>query len=473
MTAPAAPVPPTDRSARPALAFAALYAAQFGFLGVQLPFFARWLDGRGFDAAQIGVLGGLALGLRLLLAPPLAYRAESAADPRGPQRTVTAVICALGAALLLPLPREGIALVVIALLFLFGLAIPLADASVLRADRAGQLTYGRTRSAGSIGFIAANLAGGAVIGRFGEGSIVWMMAGLGALMLAASLAVPPAPSAGPAPRPSLGEAGRLLRSKSFVLMVFAAGFCQASHAVYYTFTALHWEALGYSDPLIGALWTVGILVEIVMLVYGRAVSRRVDPALLIAIGCATAIVRWPLTGLNPPLWALFLIQLGHAGTFTAGFLGSVEFVGRAVPDRYRATAMTVVSTLGVGALTGLATTLAGLVFVAEAPWLAYAGMGGMGAAGLVLALLLRARWDGGPLRAVRAPAARRATKAPWGSPRAPRPGAARTARRKRRARRAGRAGAGAGRSRRTGRPRARRGEARAACRRAGGTTWTP
>ena len=390
----------TPTPKRPALAFAALYAAQFGFLGIQLPFFARWLDGRGFDAAEIGLLGGVALGLRLLMAPPLAYRAERSADPRGPLRAVALVLCGLGGSLLLPLPQAGVAVAVVSVLFVFGLAVPLADASVLRADRAGRLDYGRTRSAGSGGFIAANLGGGAVIGWLGEGSIVWLMAAAGGLMLAASLALPPSPPAAPGPRASLAEAGRLLRSKSFVLMLGAYGLCQASHAVYYTFTALHWSALGYSDVLIGMLWTVGVLVEIVVLLLGKAVLRRVDPALLIAVGCAAAVLRWPLTGLGPPLPVLVLLQLGHAGTFTAAFLGSIEFVGQAVPDRYRATAMTVISTFGIGAMTGLATVWAGRVFVAEAPWLAYAGMGLMGAIGLVLALALRARWDGGPLGAV-------------------------------------------------------------------------
>ena len=389
--------------ARPAVSAAVpyglLYAAQFGFLGIQLPFFSRWLAGQGFDASQIGVLGGLALGLRLLLAPPIAYRAERAPDPRGPLRVVALILAGFGASLVLPMPREGAAVVVISLLFLFGLAIPLADAAVLRSERAGLLQYGPTRSAGSVGFIAANLGGGLVVGWAGEGAVVWMMAGLGLAMLAASAGLPAPPAAEPGPRASLAEAGRLLRSRSFVLMVLAAGLCQASHAVYYTFTALHWAALGYSGPTIGMLWTVGVLIEIVVLIYGRAVLGRASPAALIAVGCASAVLRWPLTGLSPPLPVLFVLQLGHAGTFTAAFLGSVAFVGRAVPERYRATAMTVLSTLGVGAMTGAATVATGPLF--ERDWFAaYAVMGAMGAVGLVLALMLRTRWDGGPIRTV-------------------------------------------------------------------------
>jgi PPP family 3-phenylpropionic acid transporter len=305
-------------------------------------------------------------------------------------------------ALLLPVPMIGVAVLVVLLGLCFGLAVPLADAGVLREDRAGRLDYGRTRSVGSAAFIAASLAGGAVVARTSDTATVVLMAALALGMLGATLVLPPPPKdAPPRPRPSLKEARALFRSKSFLLMLGAVGLCQGSHAVYYNLAELHWSYLGYSGTTIGLLWSVGVLVEILVLTKGKAVLRRVGPASLIAIGCASAAVRWPLIGLSPPLPVLFALQLLHAGTFTAAFLGSVEFVGRGVPDGYRATAMTVVSTFGVGAVTGVAITLAGQVFDRSDPFAAYASMGAMGAAGLVLALMLRARWDGGVVAALR------------------------------------------------------------------------
>ena len=386
---------------RPAVSYAALYACQFGFLGVQLPYFAKWLEGQGLGAAAIGYLGFAALLLRLLFAPPLAFRAEGMADARTPTRIASAALALAALTLLVPLPRAGVVAAAMSLLFLFGLAVPLADAVVLRADRAGQLQFGRVRGVGSFAFIVGTLAGGAVIGLFGyEATVVWM-AGAGGLLFLSALALPPAPPPVDADRPTAREAVALFRSRSFLLMLFATGLIQGSHATLYTFSALHWPALGYSSTTIGMLWTIGVLVEIAVLYWGRALLRRVDPALLIAIGGATALIRWPLTGLSPPLWAVFLLQLGHAGTFTATYLGGVEFISRAVPERYQATAMTVVSTLGIGAMTGLATAIAGEVFVETRPVAAYGLMAGMGAAGLVLALALRRRWDGGAVRALR------------------------------------------------------------------------
>ena len=143
-----------------------------------------------------------------------------------------------------------------------------------------------------------------------------------------------------------------------------------------------------------------MLAEIGLLVFGRRVILRLGPTGLMLVGAAGAVLRWPLMGLTPPLWLLIPLQTLHAATFASTYLGSVEFIGRAVPEEYRIVAMTLVSTLGVGAMTGVATIVAGYLFDAESPFAAYALMGGMGAAGLVMAVQLSRRWDGGPLRAL-------------------------------------------------------------------------
>ncbi len=382
----------------------ALYGAQFLFLGVQLPFFSGWLDATGFGAPAIGGLMGFALVLRLLLSPIIAYRSESLRDPRLAIRMTAALMFVCSSLLLLPIPNELVSVSSVLMLFCFGLLVPLTDSAVLRADRRGELAYGPVRGAGSATFIIANLAGGALIATHSDVMAVWAMAGAAGLTLLAGMALPR--EAGPAARapvkaaPNLKRAGQLFRSRSFLLMLFAAGLVQGGHATYYTFSELHWSALGYSSLLIGLLWTVGVLCEIGLLLVIRRVLKKLSPAQLIAIGAIGAIIRWPLIGLSPPLPVLFLLQMMHALTFAATYMGSVEFIGRAVPEAYRTTAMTVISTLGVGAMTGLASVVAGFIFVREAPFAAYALMGGMGCVALILALLLMRRWDGGPLHAV-------------------------------------------------------------------------
>lgn len=396
------------RLLRPASAFTLFYFAQFLFLGVQLPFFPGWLYEAGFSERAIGFVTGGSLVLRLALGPVVAWWAESRADQRTILMILTGVMSVSAALMLVGEVKWSIAVLTILAMWSFGCLTPLTDTAVMRADKAGILTYGKTRAAGSLAFIVANLVGGVLVARTGEAaSVVWMAASAGlAFLVATSLpARIDAEGAGasegksrlapPDPR----QAAKLFRSRSFLLMLAATGLTQGAHAVYYAFSKLHWSNLGYESDLIGVLWTLGVIAEIGVLFLGRNLIRRFGPAWLIAAGALAAAIRWPLIGLSPPLGIVVVLQLLHALTFATTYIGSVEFIARAVPGNLSNTGMTLVSTLGIGAMTGAATIIAGLIFTPDNPFPAYLMMGGMGLAGFIAALALMRHWNGGLIKA--------------------------------------------------------------------------
>ena len=79
--------------------YALFYGGQFILLGVQLPFFAGWLDGRGFAASEIGLITGAALVARLLFGPAVAFWADHQDDERLSLRVVTFFFAAAAACL--------------------------------------------------------------------------------------------------------------------------------------------------------------------------------------------------------------------------------------------------------------------------------------------------------------------------------------------------------------------------------------
>ncbi|HXI86397.1 MAG TPA: MFS transporter, partial [Parvularculaceae bacterium] len=94
---------------------------------------------------------------------------------------------------------------------------------------------------------------------------------------------------------------------------------------------------------------------------------------------------------------LAVIQTLHALTFATSYVGSLEFIDRAAPKGLTTTAMTLNSTLGVGAVTGLAIVASGYLYQWGGACAGYSLMAVMGVCGLGAALLLRRRWDGGAL----------------------------------------------------------------------------
>ncbi len=375
--------------------YALFYGGQFVLLGVQLPFFAGWLHLNGFSAAEIGLITGVALIARLALGPFVAFWADHQTDERRALR-IFSFFFALGAAgLIFASGKILITMAALVVLWTFGVLVPLSDSAVLRADRNGFLHYGQTRAAGSVFFLITTIIAGAAFTRFGIEMSVWVMAAAATFAFVISFCLPHgAGGRGGAKPVSWREAPALLASPVFVAVLLSAGLTQGAHAVYYAFSYLRWAEIGYSDQTIGLLWATGVIAEVFVLTRARGVARRFSPAGLLALGGGAAALRWTVTALEPALWLLFFVQILHALTFAAAYLGSVEFLDRAVPHRLINTGMTLMSATGVGAVTGVATVIAGFVWNGYGPATAYMMMSAMGVGAMIAALLVAQRWDG-------------------------------------------------------------------------------
>lgn len=378
--------------------YSLFYGGQFVLLGVQLPFFAGWLHIRGFSPEEIGLITGAALIARLLLAPFVAFWADHQYDERLALRIVSFLFAASAAALLIAPNKLLIGAAAAVVIWTFGLLTPLTDTAVLRADRNGKLHYGQTRAAGSAFFLGTTIIGGVVLMRYGIEAAAWSMASAACFAFIMSLVLPEGAGDRGGARPvSWREAPRLIANPVFVCVLLSAGLTQGAHAVYYAFSYLRWSELGYSELTIGILWAVGVAAEIILLTRARGFVRRFGAKALLALGAAGAAIRWTVTAMEPPLAVLFFVQIMHALTFAAAYLGAIEFLDKAAPLRLINTGMTLMSTTGVGAITGLATVIAGYVWGGYGPGAAYGMMAAMGALALLAAFAVNRLWDGGRL----------------------------------------------------------------------------
>ena len=379
-----------------------LYGAVFFTIGVQLPYMPVWLDWRGLDATEIGLIMAAPLFGRILITPLLGF----AGDRFGSHGAVIilAGCAALVAALALGQSRLFAPIFVASALFTMALAslIPLTDWAAMSSVRAYGIDYGRVRLAGSLTFIAASLLGGALIGALNAEVVAWlMMAGAAAVAMAAYALVRTAAFSESgarevAEKTSIAGAFRLLREPVFLLFLLASGSVQATHAVLYAFGTLHWRAQGLPPVAAGLLWTIGVVVEIGVFAFSTAIVRKFGPLRLVAMGAAAAVARWGTMAFDPALPVLCLLQALHGLTFAAAHLGAVHFVARAVPRQLSATAQAVHSTVSGGIGMGLAMLAAGNLFAAYGGK-AYLAMSLLGAVGLAASLATMRLWTGGEL----------------------------------------------------------------------------
>lgn len=373
------------------LRLSAYYAAIFLIVGIKSPFWPVWLAGRGLGAREIAGLLAASIWINVATTPALG----ALADRLGRRRAIMIGLCAvaiLGYAGLWNAYSFGVLLVLTLVTATAQTALmPLGDSLTLAAVRERGIDYGRVRVWGSVSFIVAAIASGAVLSRApagGEGgnAVLALVLIASFLLFAACLAIP---AAGGDARPysRRGSLGALARDTRFWKFVAVAAALQASHQVYYGFGTLYWRSAGFSDAVIGVLWAEGVVAEIVLFWQGTRLLARVGPLGLMIAGGAAGVLRWSLMGLAPGLPAAFVLQLLHALTFGATHLGAMSYLSRTVPPGAAASAQALYSGASSGFGSGFVMLGAGALY-AEFAGGAYLFMTLLSALGLVGALAL-------------------------------------------------------------------------------------
>ena len=314
---------------------------------MQLPFLPVWLAAKGLDADMIGIVLAIPMIVRVF-AIPLATRHADRHDAL----RMAIVIAAAGAVVGYGVVGLAQGAAAIAAAFVFASVfytpiMPLADAYALRGLARVGRAYGPVRMWGSAAFIAGSFGAGVLLDVAPARDLIW-------LIVAAAV-------------------------------ITAASLIQASHAVFYGFSALDWRASGLDGAATAALWALGVAAEIVLF----AISGRlpIAPTTLLLAGAAGAVMRWGAMAFDPPAILLPPLQCLHALSFGASHLGALGFIARTIPPKLGATAQGYLA-VALGLAMAASMALAGVLY---ARWgsLAYGAMAALAVAGGVCALAAR------------------------------------------------------------------------------------
>ncbi len=331
------------------------YFAYFALLGGVAPFLALYFNHLGYSAARIGELVAIPMLMRCL-APNLWGWLGDVTGRR-------LAIVRLGA-LFTALAFTGIfyrqdylwlAMIMALHSFFWHAVLPQFEAITLSHLGAQSSRYSMVRLWGSVGFIATVVGLGLLLQVFSLDVYPVVMLGIMLAIFFCSLTVPAAPVSKPH-HAGVNTEGflRLLRRPGVLAFFLCAGLMQFSHGPYYTFLTLHLEALGYSRGLIGLLWALGVVAEILLfLVMARVLSRFTLKQLLVT-SLLLAAIRWLVLGsLAEYLGALLLAQLLHAATFGCFHVAAIHFIQRSFNDRLQGQGQALYATLsGMGGALG-------------------------------------------------------------------------------------------------------------------------
>jgi PPP family 3-phenylpropionic acid transporter len=173
--------------------------------------------------------------------------------------------------------------------------------------------------------------------------------------------------------------------------LLGAGFCMAvAHGALYAFFTLHLQRQGYSGIVIGVLWTLGVIAEIVVFAFLPQLFRRyaLSAVLLASLFCAVArflAIGWAAS----QLWILVIAQLLHAATFGAFHAATVAAVHRIFPAHAQGRGQTLLSSISYGAGGAAGALAAGWGWQAAGPGLAFSLAAAAALAGAYFAYRLK------------------------------------------------------------------------------------
>lgn len=340
----------------PGIRLAGCYFTHFAVVGAIAPYLSPYLKALAYTPAQIGELTAMLIAGRIV-APTLWGWAADHAGRRMRIVRMTTLLAALSMALLL-LARDYWALGGVLLLFGFfwSGSLPQFEAVTLTHLGARTEVYARIRVWGSIGFIATASGLGMVL----QGQVLnhypLMLLALVVAVWLSALATPDPPA--PPPLHADRSLRRVLILPPVAALLAVVLLMQCAHGPYYAFYTIYLEEHGYSRALIGQLWSLGVLAEVLLFL----VMHRLLPAFglrgLMLGSLAAGVLRWSMVAWwADSLAGLILAQCLHAATFGMHHVAAVQLFHRYFIGRHQGRGQALYSSVAYG-LGGAAGALA-------------------------------------------------------------------------------------------------------------------
>lgn len=302
--------------------FAISFFAYYGYIGLFAPYASLYFSGRSMSVTQIGILMSLMQVTRIFGPNLWGWIAD-----RTGQRVQVLRFTALAAWLSL----SGFLIADHFLQFFWLMVLlntftssqsPLSEAIMLSEMRGDLSHYGRLRLWGSVGFIATVMAGGYLLDRYSVAIFPGLALAMLALVCVMCFRISEPHPLTPAQRRVSSLV--LLRRPEVWAFFCSTGLMVAAHAALYVYYSLYLERLGYSKSVIGAMWSLGVLAEIVFFYFQAPLFRRFGVRQLMMFSLGLGVLRFIMIGVGAQsLLVLLVAQVMHAATFGAHHSASV------------------------------------------------------------------------------------------------------------------------------------------------------
>ncbi|MCF6354359.1 MAG: MFS transporter [Candidatus Polarisedimenticolaceae bacterium] len=363
------------------------YLFYFAALGALIPYWGLYLKSLDYDPVAIGQLMALLMATKIIAPNIWGWIADHTGRRMAIVRTGSLLAFLVFIGIFWAEGFWPLALTMVCFSFFWNASLPQFEAVTLSHLVGRVRYYSRIRLWGSIGFILSVVGLGMVLDSQDAAIIPLVVVCLYFLIWLMSLAVPEK-SAATHPHESI-PLGQLLRQPAIAAFLAAAFFMQMGHGAYYAFYSIYLSDHGYTSAMIGQLWALGVVAEVlIFLVMHRLLNRFTARRILMA-SLLLAALRWILIGNFPDtLWLILFAQLLHAATFGTFHAAAMHLVHHYFRGRHQGRGQALYSSLSFGAGGAVGSLYSGFLWSGAGPAVTY----GVSAVVSLLAFGLIWRW---------------------------------------------------------------------------------
>ena len=325
------------------------YFFYFAALGALVPYWGLYLRSLGFGALEIGQLMAIPMATKVVAPYLWGWLGDHLGRRMSIVRSGSLAAFVTFATVFWLHGFWGLALAMAVFSFFWNAVLPQLEVVTFSHLGHAVSRYSRIRVWGSVGFIIAVTALGPAVDAAGPATILYALLFIYGGIWVASLLIPEQARGGE------GEAHLSMRGtlmKPTIIAFFVACFLmQAGHGAYYTFYSIYLADFGYTKAVIGQLWALGVLAEVVLYVF--FMHRLLDDLgarMVLLISLLLASLRWVLIALFPEsMPVLLLAQLLHAATFGSFHAAAIHLVYGYFRGRLQGRGQALYSSLSFGA----------------------------------------------------------------------------------------------------------------------------
>ena len=336
------------------------YFFYFASLGALIPYWSLYLKSLDYNARSIGILMAIIPATKIFAPYLWGWLADHTRHPIAIIRLANLFAVVTFAGVFIDTGFVWLALVLLAFSFFWNSSLPLFEAMTLNHLGDDEHKYSVVRLWGSLGFIMMVVLLGEYFDRMtiDHAPVVIMMLLAGILLV--SLIVPERLSAHHEGQLPIADVIRQPAVLAFLAVCF---LMLMSHGPYYTFYSIYLESQGYSRGMIGLLWAIGVMAEVIVFLMMHRLLLTVSARRLLLTSLALTALRWLLIGFFVDnLSVLFFAQLFHAFSFGVFHAVSISLVHRFFTGRHQGRGQALYASLSFGAGGAAGSLVSGLLW---------------------------------------------------------------------------------------------------------------